>query len=222
MSDCRYINDLIVLDLPTHDPLSGNVCDADAPPTAEVFEDEDDTAMCIPAVAKRTGKTGDYRVSIMASAANGFEVGKSYNVIAVAIVNDITRKVRVGSFTLDSVRNAALDDKATLVKAQTDKIQFAAGNDIKATLDGELVALLDTEVAKSMRELSEGNTRRQLILATSINVVRNVAIGVLDHIIYEIKRDTDPDWSSPVSSKTSYCWYASVGDIHPIRVGENG
>ncbi len=221
MSDCRCIDDLIVLDLPTHDPLTGNVADADALPTVEVFEDENDSPIYLPGVAKRVDKVGDYRVSIIASLAYGFEVGRSYNVIGVATVNGITRKIRVGSFTLDSKRNADLDEIVTPIKAQTDKIQFSIGNDIKATLDDESVSLLDTDVVKLIKELDESNTRRQLIKATSINMTRKVAVGVIDHIIYEIKRDADPDWSNPINTRTVYCWYETLGDIHPIRVGES-
>jgi len=122
--------------------------------------------------------------------------------------------------TINLPDNPANETTSTIIKAQTDKIQFADNNDIKATLDSEPVTLVDADIVKMMGEFAEGNVRRQLVPATTINMVRNVAIGVLDHIIYEIKRDADPDWSAPISKKTLYCWYANMGDIHPIRVGE--
>jgi len=106
----RKLGDTIVLDFVTHNPLTGFVQDTDSPPTCEVFEDENDTAILIPTVTKRTGKIGNYRVSIEAITGNGFAVGKSYNVIVSATVNLISAKSRVDSFTLDSKRNADLQD----------------------------------------------------------------------------------------------------------------
>jgi len=106
----RKLGDTITLDFTTHNPSTGAVSDADGLPTAEVFEDTTDTTVISLTVVKRTAKTGNYRVSIVATGANGFEVGKSYNVIASATVNAISAKSRIGSFTLDSKRNADLQD----------------------------------------------------------------------------------------------------------------
>ncbi len=90
----------ITLDFTTHDPLSGQVSDADILPTCEVFEEDTDTAILTPTVTKRTALTGDYRVTFIASTANGFEVDKFYNVIATVIVAGITAKARVGAFVV--------------------------------------------------------------------------------------------------------------------------
>lgn len=93
----------VILDFTTHNPLTGQISDADALPTCEVFEDTTDAPILTPTVTKRSGKTGDYRVSFDATAANGFEVGKSYNVIAEATVSSITAKARIESFILEEV-----------------------------------------------------------------------------------------------------------------------
>lgn len=92
----------VSLDFTTHDPLTGQVTDADVLPTCEVFENQTDAPILTPVVTKRTGKTGNYRVTFDATIANGFEVGKSYNVIAEATVNGITAKGRIASFILMS------------------------------------------------------------------------------------------------------------------------
>lgn len=91
---------IVTLDFTTHDPLSGQLSDADVLPTCEVFEDNSDTPILTPTVTKRTGKTGDYRVTFTASAANGFEEGKSYNIISQATVNSISAKARIGAFII--------------------------------------------------------------------------------------------------------------------------
>lgn len=67
-----------------------------------------------------------------------------------------------------------------------------------------------------------GNQRILFFPATVQNVVRNVEIGVLDYQTIETKDDAAPDWSSPTSSKTLWFWYESLGEINPVKVGENG
>jgi hypothetical protein len=85
-------------DFLTHHPSTAAVTDADSGPTAEVFEDATDTTVVALTVTKRTSKTGNYRCPVTAAAASGFEVGKTYNVIASATVNGITGKGRIGQF----------------------------------------------------------------------------------------------------------------------------
>ncbi len=108
MAGTRKLGDTIVHDFVTHNPTSGAVSDADSTPTCEVFEDDNDTAILSPTVTKRTSKTGNYRVSIAATTGNGFEVGKSYNVIVSATVATITGKARIPSFTVDGYRGSDL------------------------------------------------------------------------------------------------------------------
>ncbi len=97
----RILGDAITLDFTTSDPATGEVSDADATPTYEVFEDDNDTAILSGDAVKRTGKTGDYRVTFTASTANGFAVGSSYNVIVSATVGGVAAKSRIGAFRLD-------------------------------------------------------------------------------------------------------------------------
>lgn len=106
------LGDTITLDFTTHNPLTGSVQDTDALPTCEVFEDDNDVAIAAPVVTKRVSKTGNYRVSIVATTGNGFEVGKSYNAIVSVTVNTVSAKGRIGTFSLDSKRLADLNDLA--------------------------------------------------------------------------------------------------------------
>jgi hypothetical protein len=102
------LEDTITVDFITSSS-SGAAADADSTPTFEVFEDATDTALTLSgsAVAKRTGKTGDYRITLPCTAANGFEAGKSYNVVAAATVGGVAAKAVVARFLL---RARSVDD----------------------------------------------------------------------------------------------------------------
>lgn len=95
------LDEVVHFDAVTHHPTTGAVTDADSTPTFSVFEEDTDTAIVGPSnLTKRTALTGNYRGSFTASAANGFEVGKWYNVVASATVNSIAGKAVVLTFTL--------------------------------------------------------------------------------------------------------------------------
>lgn len=100
------INETITRDFTTHNPVTGNVSDADFLPTCQVFEDATDIPILTPVVTKRVGLTGDYRLTFVASAANGFEVDKSYNVIVTATVAGVTAKATLESFNLEAAEVA--------------------------------------------------------------------------------------------------------------------
>lgn len=102
----RYLGDTITYDFTTGNPLTGQVQDADALPTAQVFEDDNDVPVLAPVVVSRVGLVGNYRLTFDATAANGFEVGGSYNVIAQAVVAGITAKARIASFRIESPARA--------------------------------------------------------------------------------------------------------------------
>jgi hypothetical protein len=101
------LGETIVLDFVTHLLSTGAVTDADSTPTCEVFEDANDTPILSPTPVKRTGKTGNYKVSIACTSGNGFEAAKSYNVIATGVVGGVTAKWPLGSF---QVRAQSVDD----------------------------------------------------------------------------------------------------------------
>ncbi len=97
----RNLGDAITLDFTTHNPLTGQVSNADALPTSQVFEDNTDAPILTPVVINR-GLVGDYRLTFVASAANGFELSRSYNVVTQAVVNGITAKARIATFIITS------------------------------------------------------------------------------------------------------------------------
>jgi hypothetical protein len=64
-----------------HDPDTANKHNADSTPVFNVFEDANDTPILLnQSMTQRGGFVGCYRGTFAPSTANGFEVGKSYNV----------------------------------------------------------------------------------------------------------------------------------------------
>lgn len=82
---------------------AGAVSDADSTPSVDVFEESTDTAIITPPPSKRTAKTGNYRVQVDVTAANGFEIGKSYNVVATATVGGTQSKAVIATFIVDNI-----------------------------------------------------------------------------------------------------------------------
>ena len=93
------LTETIYLDFITSD-TTGATADADELPTYEVFENATDTALTVSGgtLAKRTDKTGNYRITLPVTAANGFEVDKTYNVVASAVIDELEVKAVVGTF----------------------------------------------------------------------------------------------------------------------------
>lgn len=81
---------------------TGVAVDADSTPTWEIFEEDTDTAIRSGNFAKRTSKTGDYRGSDTCSAANGYDVGKWYNVVGSATIGGIACKGIIKSFRISA------------------------------------------------------------------------------------------------------------------------
>jgi hypothetical protein len=146
----------IYADFITSSPTTGAAVDADATPTCEVFEDATDTAILSPTVTKRTGKTGNYRIPIACTAANGFEAGKSYNVVVSATVGAVAAKAIVQTFQVRAVAVAGASQASVdAIAAKTNNLPIdpADASDIAAsfaTVNAALATIsgyIDTEVA---------------------------------------------------------------------------
>jgi hypothetical protein len=87
-----YIDDTLTFTAITHRFDTGALTDADAVPAYRIYEDETGTAILTGNTAKLddAGTTGFYSEQITLSAANGFEVGKSYSIYVSAAVNSVT------------------------------------------------------------------------------------------------------------------------------------
>ena len=216
----RKLGDTITLDFTTHNPSTGMVQDGDALPTCEVFEDDNNDTALEPVVSKRTGKTGNYRVSIEASAINGFDVGKTYNVIASATVNSISAKSRIGIFVLDSKRNSDMNDlSASQVRSEVDSEFTERG------YSAERAGLLDNlDVEVSTRALETGGNIDDI--KTELDLVKTETDKITDvkaktdlinwADITSIKTKTDTiDWSNvlAIKTKTDTVYWTDIDSI---------
>lgn len=86
------IDDLLTFTVTTHTFATGALTDADGDPAYRVYEDETGTAILTGTMAKLddANTTGHYSEQITLSAANGFEVGKSYSIYITAAVSSVT------------------------------------------------------------------------------------------------------------------------------------
>jgi hypothetical protein len=116
------IDEVVHFDVTTHNPSTAGISDADSTPTFSVFEEATDTPiLSAQSFTKRTALTGDYRGTFTVSLANGFEVGKWYNVVATAVVGGITGKCTAMTFRAappETVAGRPLVD-VDLVQGQT-------------------------------------------------------------------------------------------------------
>jgi len=125
------IGETIVLDLITS-AATGAAADADAVPTCEVFEDDTDVAVLSPVVVKRTGKAGNYRVSIACTTLGGFDAGKSYNAIVTATIGGVAGcKAMIGRW---QVRAVALDDVLRATPTAADGATYAVDTGLPAAV----------------------------------------------------------------------------------------
>ena len=149
----------VTFDFITSSFSTGAAADADSTPSFEVFEDATDTALTLStsSIAKRTGKTGNYRATFTVAAADGFEAGKSYNVVASATVSSVAGKGVIGRFVAhakdvdgvgladDSIKASTFDESTAypLKSADTGSTQVArvgADGDTLETLSDQLDA----------------------------------------------------------------------------------
>lgn len=87
-----YIDDLLTFYQTAHDPATGGAVDADSAPTYRVYEHETGAAILTGSMAllDSSNTAGLYSEQITLSAANGFEVGKSYVVYREVVVDGVT------------------------------------------------------------------------------------------------------------------------------------
>lgn len=85
------IDDTCVFTVNTHDAATGALADADSPPTWRLYEDETGTPILTGTMAKLDDDNtlGFYSEQVALSAANGFEVGKSYTIRVLATVDSV-------------------------------------------------------------------------------------------------------------------------------------
>ena len=86
-----YLDDSLVFTVTTHQFDTGELVDADSPPSYRVYEEETSTPILTGAMALLDGSntSGFYSEEIVLSAANGFEAGKTYSIYVTAEVDSV-------------------------------------------------------------------------------------------------------------------------------------
>ncbi len=141
-----YIDDLLTFTVNTHRVDTGVATDADAVPSYRVYEDETGTPILTGNTAKLddANTTGFYSEQLTLSAANGFEVGKSYSIYVAATVNSIAA---TQSYNFKVVATPPTAADVAAIKAKTDNLPSdpADASDITAAF----AAILTTQMTES-------------------------------------------------------------------------
>jgi len=112
------IGTTLTLNFTTANPTTGAPQNADSLPTVDVYEDVDDTPILSPTPVNRAA--GEYRVQVVTTADNGFEVGKSYNVVVTATVATVAGKKVVATFIVAEVVTQPISGSAAINTRATD------------------------------------------------------------------------------------------------------
>lgn len=104
--DVAPLDSVLYYDFATSSPVSSSAVNADSTPTFAVYENGASSDIGVGGNASNLS-TGLYGLSFTCSAANGFELGKCYNVVATAIVGGITGKKPLGRFRLIAAETTA-------------------------------------------------------------------------------------------------------------------
>jgi hypothetical protein len=212
------IDEVVVFDVTTHHPSTGAITDADSGPTYDVFEEATDTPILDDqTLTKRTSLTGHYRGSFTASAANGFEAGKWYSVVATAVVNTVTAKCVALHFRaapaetaagVPQVRVSAIADgllvAATFAAGAFDAVWsvvarvLTAGTNIVLAKGVGVTGFTDLSAAQVNTEADTAIVDAALATAANLAIVA----GYLDTEVAAIKAKTDTLPASPANEAT--------------------
>lgn len=218
------LNETITIDFATHAPTTGAVTDADSTPTVEVFEDANDTPILTPTATKRTSKTGNYRVQVACTAGNGFEAGKSYNVVVSATVGGVTGK---GVVERVQIRARSTDDVLPTASYSAPPSAAAIRSEIDANstkLDTNVGSRLATAgytappAASAIRsEIDANSTKLDVAVGTRLAAASYVAPANSD--ISAIKAKTDNLPADPASNTQVNTRLAAAGYTAPDNAG---
>jgi hypothetical protein len=151
------------VDFTVCDPNDGSAATADSV-TVRVFEDANDTAILTPTATERTGHTGHYRLPIAVTAANGFEAGKSYNVVAEVDVSGVSSKAVIATFVIDTLLQDAVvadgSNSATTFKTALPSSTNDAYKDC-------LICFVDGSLAGQVKKCTAYNGTTKFVTFTS-------------------------------------------------------
>jgi len=182
------IDDFLTFVANTHHPETGQATDADSVPTYRIYEDETGTPILTGSMAllDSANTAGFYSERIQLTAANGFEVGKSYSIYVSATVGTIVGTMShffqmgvegataAALQTVDDNVDAILVDTGTTLPAEHALLATQASVDV---IDGIVDAIL----------VDTGTTLpgEHALLATAAN------LATVDTVVDAIKVVTD-------------------------------
>lgn len=106
MSEFVTLGDTVRIQATVSHPISGFVVNADTTPRYYVFKNDSDTALLQGDMTLRTGFTGKYRGSFVASLANGFNSGDYVSVQVSGRVENIQGWGNIKEFVVEDIFNA--------------------------------------------------------------------------------------------------------------------
>lgn len=129
----------LTFSITTHDADTGALTDADSLPTYRVYEDDGDSAILTGSMELRDAgnTTGAYKKKITCSAANGFEIGKSYEVYIEATVDGDTGGITFGFKIIPAQgvqKNVALSNFRFTMVSSTDHVTPVPGLTVTAEI----------------------------------------------------------------------------------------
>jgi len=213
----HYVDDTLTFTVVTHRFDTGALTDADGVPSYRVYEDETGTAILTGSMAKLddTNTTGFYSEQITLSAANGFEVGKSYSVYVTAAVNSVTGGQSGGFKVIAAAVSVAADVAA--IKAKTDNLPSdpADASDIAASFTAVNTKLdtiddfLDTEIGaiKTKTDALPADPADASDIAAAFATV-NGKLDTIDTVADAILVDTGTDIPAALATITT-----NIGDV---------
>lgn len=139
---------------------------------------------------------------------------------AVKVADEVTIVGSPYLFSMDNLGDGRYRAKVTLGAAGKYSLQLKHSTGMYAWRieDWDVQTLIDLSASGA----SDGNRKVEFVRALVDNPTRKVKAGFIDYMRVKWKRQTDLDWSSPVHEQILYYWYETLGDLNPIKVGENG
>lgn len=188
------IDDYITFCCNTHNANTGNMADADAVPTYQVYEDETGTPLTLPSsnMAKLddANTTGFYSERVQLLAANGFEKGKAYTVYIQANVSGVLGTMH-HQFQIEAEVDAnTVSDKTGFTAAPTAgsiaNTSFAANAITAAVIDDNAIDAASLAAnAITAAKIADGAIDVATFAANAINaavldpdVATEIAVGV--------------------------------------------
>ena len=220
------IDDLLTFSVQTQRFDTGVATDADSAPSYRLYEDETGTPILTGNMAALDGSNtnGFYSEQITLSAANGFEVGKSYTIRIDATVNSVagaalrffqveTAKSTASALSTVEGKIDTIDTVVDDIKAKTDNLPTdpADASDISgafSTVNSTLSTIagyIDTEVSaiKAKTDLIPTDPADASDIAAAFSIT-NGKVDAVKSVVDDILTDTGTDIPATLSTISGY------------------